>query len=1370
MRCLSSDDINRILALYPSQPVVDAALFYRFRFNECDAAFVRDKINSALESCSPRGLFVVAHFRHHWLCLNFNNKSPKRDSDTRSIRVFDSAPSPMVKRDLHNLCATLNWPTPELAPSPKQARDTEECGLFAIAAVILGQAGIELPCGTFSLAPLRDILKRNDAAMPKEFIDTVKSIYFGTDRHATLADTLSSAYFCDTCKAEIQVPEPTQRPNIVKTHNLSTRHLAAARGQRTSAAKHSKQSSIAIPTPVGGADNQLLAPNNPDDAPQRCTAATQAKRGGNQCSSPAVKLGLCKMHLLLAHSGLETCTATTKAGKRCNHKAVRGLEHCVFHVSDAAFITWAEEFLAAQPDQNDRGQETTHGQEIIQDAQAPQGDEPPNDDPFEALDDPDLEDELHDIVGRWEVPHASNAIPPLPLTAKFADARAFLRKTGPTAHPLSSMAWRRTTLLGHRRAIRHLLNDHASADIRILNAPLIPAILELVSRRRHSKKWSWTTTLRTLAEIAGALRNLPISQGIPSLELSNDQQWAAAIRGVAGRAKAERPRVPRPISAEQVQQALQAEPKRHIRLLLATTWLCCGRTGDCRQLHSEDLALNGDTLTVTFRRGKTIEKRGPFSLHTTFPAGWRNLLEIPDGDVTWAAQLAKASVQDVLKAVRRVAADLENRSIRRGALQTLASAGVSEELLMLFSGHTSIDTLRRYLAWGAVGAAKKAAMSSAASALAPTGAGAKYAHNPYAKQEPPPSYADALRLGRENERWLQFLGQEAPPLEELPIPRQQVRHAEDLPLSSKDVAGTIQMDVVHMIVNTALGNKERHQPSPQIREWAQSIPRDLAKLAKESFRWLHDPTRYELLAEEHAQRRTLKAAPSFSRTRRFATCHLNDQDFEIQQKLKKYEQAERLVESEILTWMRIFTVPEWHKARRRHIAEPLINDWFSQTPTIKFRSRQQRHQIVRKFAGGVAATLDLSSYFDQFSLADGVKKYFGISFKDRTSRMNVLPMGFRPSAQIAQVLTWILCAGLDCADIAIMTYIDNICIIGSNPAQVAQVRATILARAALIGAVFNTEGIDSPPSPVFEFLGESFDLSGKDATAALSEKTLAKINLIEEKVFENTMTRKQLAAVVGLFMFASGAGLAHNSIYKRYHALRFYRDQVSWAQSGRVLNEWGKKCNEFTPQATQSFREWLNDLRSNKPTIIPPPSRHATTDVLFTDACETGWGALHVTRDGCIRIVEGRWSPTDSSQWNMSSSVASEPLGVARALCKCITPGPDVNVVVYTDHQPIIPAVQSTCSKAFTYWVLQKTVRQLCEKTGMSINVRHIPGTQNPADGISRSGLSDQLWHSLINDAMAIHQSHEAQHEEHGEDGMPEWAETARNPLRALFG
>jgi hypothetical protein len=541
-------------------------------------------------------------------------------------------------------------------------------------------------------------------------------------------------------------------------------------------------------------------------------------------------------------------------------------------------------------------------------------------------------------------------------------------------------------------------------------------------------------------------------------------------------------------------------------------------------------------------------------------------------------------------------------------------------------------------------------------------------------------------------------------------------------------------------------------------------------MAKESFRWLHDATRYQSLAEEHARRLTLKATPSFSRTRRFATCHLNDQDFEIQQQLNKYERAERLVELEISAWMRIFTVPEWHKGRRRHIAEPLINDWFSQTPTIKFRSRQQRHQIIRKFAGGVAVTLDLASYFDQFSLADDVKKYFGISFKNRTSRMNVLPMGFRPSAQIAQVLTWMLCAGMDREGIATITYIDNICIIGNDPVQVAQARATILARAALIGAVFNMEGIDSPPSPVFEFLGESFDLSGNEATAALSEKTLAKINSLDETVFEKTMTRKQLAAVVGLFMFASGAGLANNSIYKRYHALRFYRDQVSWSQSGRVLNEWSRPCSKFTPQATQSFRQWLSDLRSNTPTIIPPPSRHAPTDVLFTDACEAGWGALHVTRDGCIRIVEGRWSPTDLSQWNMSSSVASEPLGVARALCQCITPGTNVNVVVYTDHQPIISAVQSTCSKAFTYWVLQKTVRQLSEKTGTSITIRHIPGEQNPADGISRSGLSDQLWHSLINDAMAIHQSHEAQHEEHGEDGMPEWAETARNPLRALFG
>ena len=41
------------------------------------------------------------------------------------------------------------------------------------------------------------------------------------------------------------------------------------------------------------------------------------------------------------------------------------------------------------------------------------------------------------------------------------------------------------------------------------------------------------------------------------------------------------------------------------------------------------------------------------------------------------------------------------RALRRGALQAMSTAGVSTETLMLFSGHKRLDTLLRYLNWGA---------------------------------------------------------------------------------------------------------------------------------------------------------------------------------------------------------------------------------------------------------------------------------------------------------------------------------------------------------------------------------------------------------------------------------------------------------------------------------------------------------------------------------------------------------------------------------------------------------------------------------------------------------------------------------------------
>jgi len=981
--------------------------------------------------------------------------------------------------------------------------------------------------------------------------------------------------------------------------------------------------------------------------------------------------------------------------------------------------------------------------------------------------DPDFEDELLGaIVPPWPAAQPTGDIQPLPAAASFADLLRYIQQRGQTAHPLASMAWKRTTLLGHLRALRTL----ATTDASVRQMPMVSGILEHVDARRRTKKWCWSTTLRALAELAGALSNLPVSHGIPAIPLSESAEWIAAIRGVAGRAKSERPRVPIGANADQIFAALQAEPRRHVKLLLALTWLCCGRTGDCRQLKPDDLILAEDgTLTVTFHRGKTISKRGPYSLHTRIPPSWLEELGISGQDVSWASTLCKAEVQDVLVALRRVAPALENRSIRRGSLQALAIAGVPEETLLLFSGHTQIATLRRYLSWGSIGTHKKTAMTTAAAALAPQG-GAEhnvYQHNPYSLPAAPPSYTYSTRSGRDagsSERWIQFLGAEAPPLAALPLATPK-GDPSTLPLSSKPVAGTINIHTVSQLVGSTA------PADPNLATWHAAIDPELRTLTGGALRWLTSTAPYEHLLRDNARHG--------GRTRRSAVCGLSKEHFEIQQTLFKYETAERLSElrREIAIWTRIFTVPEWHKAppRLRHIAEPLLNDLFVATPTIVFRTRQEKQNEIKEFRGGYALTLDLASFFDQIPLADCVRKYFGIRFVDGpetwVTRMAVLPMGFRPSAQIAQTITWILCAGLSqfgpdgTKRSELLTYIDNILILARSPSDALRIRATILHRARLIGAVFNAEGLDDDPSQHFEFLGEAFDLSGEVVSVSLSEKTKSKLNALDLDVTGVPWSLRQLAAVIGLAMFASGAGLHRNDLYKRYHTLRFYRECAS-------TGEWDKPTPFMPPHVQQDLRAWIAELCADVPRMLADEIERPPSDILFVDASAYGWGAVHVRKDGTLHTAAEPWTPRDYQTWNLESSVSAEPLAIARALCRCITPNSE-GVCIYTDHEPVVKALRTSCARTYTYWVLQNALRSVATPCVL----RHIAGSLNPADGFSRGRL-DADWSEVLGEALAHHQAcdrlpHHPTSTPTG-DGKekgtqpPEWAATARNPVRAL--
>jgi hypothetical protein len=288
-----------------------------------------------------------------------------------------------------------------------------------------------------------------------------------------------------------------------------------------------------------------------------------------------------------------------------------------------------------------------------------------------------------------------------------------------------------------------------------------------------------------------------------------------------------------------------------------------------------------------------------------------------------------------------------------------------------------------------------------------------------------------------------------------------------------------------------------------------------------------------------------------------------------------------------------------------------------------------------------------------------------------------------------------------------------------------------------------------------------------------SKKTLNKVSMVD---FHGNLTKRQLAAVIGLFLFASSCCDTVKNRHLFFYALRHYRSNVQFCGS----HGWDDPATQMSEEVRQNFHAWKWDLLLNAPLDFPVPGATTTkqpTDLLFVDASVERWAAVHIAANGCLRIHSGEWSEADHRDWNLGSSVCSEPLGIRRALCKAIAPTPATCVVVYTDHSGVVDAVAAPCANCYAYWRLQSFLATF----PACVLLRHIAGTSNPADAFTRGPVDltlehDASWQALVGSAKSIHAERQgvaASEVENGVDGVTatataEWRATARNPWREL--
>lgn len=287
------------------------------------------------------------------------------------------------------------------------------------------------------------------------------------------------------------------------------------------------------------------------------------------------------------------------------------------------------------------------------------------------------------------------------------------------------VAWEGLAKQTHVEHLRYLNTISVAMSEESRSAPLATAILETIMFLKQQRGWMCSTTLKTAASIQGCLSLLPLyKKGASRITLTQDVVWQQGMRTMQRACKEETPNQPVAATLAQVYAMVDhylVSPRVDIAVALLLGWVTAARLGCILQLKKNEVVFNEDkSLTVKFMRGKGVRARGPYTVHVTWlPQHYFNSLR-SYMEKRHANVFSNALKGHTLRVgIKRVCPDLEQRSMRRGALQNMARSGVSEETMMNYSGHTRVQTLRRYLNWNSINSAVQVSMQKAGATLVP---------------------------------------------------------------------------------------------------------------------------------------------------------------------------------------------------------------------------------------------------------------------------------------------------------------------------------------------------------------------------------------------------------------------------------------------------------------------------------------------------------------------------------------------------------------------------------------------------------------------------------------------------------------------------
>jgi hypothetical protein len=456
----------------------------------------------------------------------------------------------------------------------------------------------------------------------------------------------------------------------------------------------------------------------------------------------------------------------------------------------------------------------------------------------------------------------------------------------------------------------------------------------------------------------------------------------------------------------------------------------------------------------------------------------------------------------------------------------------------------------------------------------------------------------------------------------------------------------------------------------KITQWIRTEHQELLEKYEKHLLWF---TSEEFLAERTKEFKTRFPAAVDDRipTEAWATL----EDYDIEELLIKLRIRE-VSRDEILAWCIVFAVLELGKQRRRVITAPQLNELssgvetFDDIPVSKVETARLAVLVEAAF------TMDFPWFFGQMPPAEKCQVFYGFAHKSSSGRVRYfvvtsVPTGSRYVPLIAQTISTALARSASSGN----TELIDVCLdnnrIAGNVMSVLRAEQNFDALCQYLSLTTNTP--TGTTSAHYEFLGVVYDHVTE--SVSLGEKLLNKIALQHTFLQQTKVwTIRDALSAMGLLVYASRVLAIRTA--KFYHFYACLRRRV-------------RKCDLENDNLESPARLWnaarlqLNAWFSE---VLAAPSAQvklyaAPHAVVFTDASETGWGAVlfedaeisttteaveateyNLLRDHTMSVRGGRFSQTElicvlearAALYGIHMFVQKHPaVGVMAASCIC---------------------------------------------------------------------------------------------------------------------